>query len=245
MVRSEVKSLRKALSILNVVSVAERPLSIANIAQNAGITRPTAYRIVQTLLSEGFVKEDLLSGTFSIGYSALPLAASALDRDQLRREAMPHLEKMAHQIGERVNLGVLYNDRVLYLGGIEKPTLPSIYSRFGRTVPAHCSSLGKAILAQQSDDTVTSLLKRAPLTAQTPTSITSLPDFMQELKLTRERGYAVDNEENAMGSFCIGVPLFSKERVVGAISASARSYEAVAEGTNRLREAAEQISHKI
>jgi len=82
------------------------------------------------------------------------------------------------------------------------------------------------------------------LTAQTPRSIVSLPLFLEKLKRVREQGYAIDMEECAPGSFCIGVPLYSKNEVIGAISAGARTYESIAGEVDRLRDAAEQISHK-
>lgn len=243
--RSEVKSLRKALNILNVVALTEHPLSVPAIAQRAGIARPTAYRMVQTLLSEGFAKADPLTGAISIGYSALPLAASVLDQDKLRLEAMHHLEQLANQIGERVNLGVLYGDRVLYLAGIEKPSLPNIYSRFGRTVAANCSSLGKAILAQLPKDELEVFLERVPLVAQTPNSISDRTRFIAELDKVNKQGYALDIEENALGSFCLGVPVFSRAKIAGAISASARNLDTLIGHKEILLSAAEQISHKL
>ncbi len=243
--RSEVKSLRKALDILTVVALAEHALSVPVIAKRAGVARPTGYRIVQTLLAAGFLKEDAVTGAISIGYSALPLAASVLDRDRFRLEAMPHLEQVAHTIGERVNLGVIYNDRVLYLAGIEKPSLPSIYSRFGRTVPANCSSLGKAVLAQYSTSELNDFLDRVPFVSQTEHSICDRVRFVEELDRVREQGYAYDLEENALGSFCMGVPIFARGKVIGAISVSTRSLSSLSGVETTLGSAAEQISHKL
>lgn len=180
--RSAVKSLRKALAVLDVVAAAEHPLSVAEIALRAGIARPTAHRLVKTLVSDGHLAEDSRDARLSIGFAVLPLAASLLDRNRLRIEALPHLHTLAQQTGERVNLGILHRDRVLYLAGVEKPALPTIYSRFGKTVSAHCCSLGKAILAYLPENDVRALLQRQPLTANTPNSITNLTSFMKELR---------------------------------------------------------------
>ena len=76
----------------------------------------------------------------------LRLAASLLDSSLIRLESLPHLENLARITGERVNLGILHRHQMLYLAGVEKPSLPTIYSRFGKTSPAYCSSLGKSIL---------------------------------------------------------------------------------------------------
>jgi DNA-binding IclR family transcriptional regulator len=242
--RSTVKSLRKAMAVLNVVANAERPLSIAELAIRAGIARPTAYRLVQTLAGEGHLVQDKVDGRLAIGFAVLPLAASLLDRNRLRLEALPHLHALAQQTGERVNLGILHRDQVLYLAGVEKPSLPTIYSRFGKTVPVHCSSLGKAILAFMRESEVMALMQERPLVAQTPTSITSLPQLLEDLASTRKRGYALDSEEAAAGSFCIGATIFNAvNEPVGAISLSGRALEPLIPHAATLCHTAEVISH--
>ena len=82
--RSTVKSLRKAMAVLNAVAAADRPLTIAELAIRAGIARPTAYRLVQTLAGEGHLVQSPIDGRLSIGFSVLPLAASLLDRNRMR-----------------------------------------------------------------------------------------------------------------------------------------------------------------
>ena len=156
--RSAVKSLRKALTVLNAVAGADRPLTVAEVAINAGIARPTAYRFVQTLVAAGYLMQDPADGRLSVGFAVLPLASSLLDRNRMRVAALPHLQALAQQTGERANLGVLYRDRVMYVAGVEKPALPTIYSRFGKSAPAHCSSLGKAILAYLPEAELRALL---------------------------------------------------------------------------------------
>ena len=244
--RSAVKSLRKAMTVLNAVARAERPLTMAELAVRAGIARPTAYRLVQTLAGEGHIVQDPVDGRLSIGFAVLPLAASLLDRNRLRLEALPHLQALAQETGERANLGILHREEVLYLAGVEKPSLPMIYSRFGKTAPAHCSSLGKAVLAYMPEAQLTPLLESMPLKPQTPTSITSRPDFARDLEETRRRGYAIDRAENTPGSFCIGTTIFdAKNQPIGAISLSGRALEPLLRRVDTLRHTAEVISHML
>jgi DNA-binding IclR family transcriptional regulator len=180
--RGLIKSLQKALSVLEAVGRAEIPPRIAEVAVAVGISRPTAYRIVQTLIAE--------SGRLGIGFSVLQLSARLLDGNRLRIEALPHLQALANLTGERTNLGILHRNKVLYLAGVEKPSLPTIYSRFGKTAPAHCCSLGKAILAHLPRTEVQQLLAAEPLTAHTPKSIIRMRTLVEELEKTRQRGYA-------------------------------------------------------
>lgn len=244
--RSTVKSLRKAMGVLNVVASAERPLTIAELAVRARIARPTAYRLVQTLACEGHLVQSPVDGRLSIGFSVLPLAASLLDRNRMRLEAMPHLHALAQQTGERVNLGILHRDQVLYLAGVEKPSLPTIYTRFGKTGPAHCSALGKAILAFMRDGEVVTVLEAQPLVSLTEKSITGIPEFLEELDHIRRRGYAIDNEEAVLGTYCVGATIFDAANLpVGAISLSGRALEPLVAHVETLRHTAEVISHVL
>jgi DNA-binding IclR family transcriptional regulator len=243
---SAVKSLRKALTVLNAVAAAERPLTVAELAINAGIARPTAYRFVQTLVTAGYLAQDPLDGRLSISFAVLPLASSLLDRNRLRVEALPHLHNLAMKTGERANLGILHRDCVLYIAGVEKPALPTIYSRFGKNAPAHCCSLGKAILAFLPETEVRELLSRRPLTVYTPTTITSRAAFMKELAETRQRGYAIDRAEHVSASCCVAAPIFNaSNQPIGAIGVSGRELEPMLKHHELVRQTAEIVSHHL
>jgi IclR family acetate operon transcriptional repressor len=169
-----------------------------------------------------------------------------LDTNRLRLEALPHLQSLANLTGERTNLGILHQNRVLYLAGVEKPSLPTIYSRFGKTAPAHCCSLGKAVLAHLPEKEVQAILAAQPLIAQTPNSITSMARFLEELKTTRQRGYASDQREHIVNSCCVAATIFDGQgRAVGAIGISARDLEPLLAHIPVLRHTAEIISHVI
>jgi DNA-binding IclR family transcriptional regulator len=244
--RDSAKSLRKALAILEAVGSAETAPTIAEVALKTGVSRPTAYRLMRTLIDEGFIRQDGQSGRLMVGLSVLTLAASLLDTNRLRLEALPHLQSLSGLTGERTNLGILHRNRVLYLGGVEKPTLPMIYSRFGKTAPVHCCSLGKAMLAHQPKMVLDAVLAAAPLTAETPNSITSMSRFTKELELTRRRGYATDREEHVLHSCCIAVPIFDgQRRAVGAVGVSGSDIEDLLNHLGALQHTAELISHRL
>lgn len=244
--RGMIKSLRKALAVLEEVGRAEVPPRIAEVAIAIGVSRPTAYRIVQTLISEGYLAQDPQSGRLAIGYSVLQQSARLLDSNRMRIEALPHLQKLANVSGERTNLGIMHQNKVLYLAGVEKPTLPTIYSRFGKTAPAHCCSLGKAILAHLPEAEVTQLLAAEPLHAQTPNSITNVQRFHEELEHIRRQGYAIDREEHMLQSICIAATIFNgQNRAVGAIGISGRQLEPLLDHVEILKLTADQISHVL
>jgi IclR family KDG regulon transcriptional repressor len=243
---NSLKSLHKALAILEAVATAEKPPRVAEVAVRNGISRPTAHRIVQNLISAGYLRQDPESGRLAIGFSVLMLSASLLDSNRMRLEAIPHLQSLSKLTGERTNLGMIHQNKVLYLAGVEKPSLPTIYSRFGKTAPAHCCSLGKAILAHLPEAEVQALLAAEPLYAQTANSITSMPHFLEDLEATRRRGYAIDREEHMPSSCCVAATIFDgQNRAVGAIGVSGRHVEQLLAHVDVLRQTAELISHKL
>ena len=242
--RSAVKSLRRALGILRTVTEADRPPTVAEVALQTGLPRATTHRLVQTLIGEGYLVQT--DGRLSCGLSVLPLAASLLDNNRMRLEALPHLQSLAQQTMQRTNLGILHQNRLLYLAGIEKPSLPTIYSRFGRMIPAHCCSLGKAILAFTPEEQVKALIAVQPLAAKTPNTITSMRAFLNDLAPTRERGYAVDRAEHVLGTYCIAAPIFdAQHQPIAAIGISGNALEPLIVNAPLVIHTAEVISYLL
>ncbi len=244
--RSMVKSLNKALSIVAAVATADRPLTVSEVSLLVQVPRPTTHRIIQTLVDADYLQHDPVDGRISVGLAPISIAASALDSHRLRIEALPQLQMLAAQTGERSNLGCLFRYKVLYLAGIEKPGLPTVRARFGQIVDAHACALGKAIVAFLPEADVHALVKARPLKRLTSTTITTLPAFMKELAETRRRGYAIDRGENVEGSICISAPIFSRANVpVASIGISGRNLDSVIGASPAVRHAAELISHML
>jgi DNA-binding IclR family transcriptional regulator len=132
-----------------------------------------------------------------------------------------------------------------YLAGVDKPTLPTIYSLFGKTASAHCSSLGKAILAHFPEAELQALLAAAPLESMTPHSVARMRWFMKELETVRKQGYAVDREGHVFNLCCVAVPIFDNQRrIVGSIGISGEAVRPLLEHLSMLRQKAELIGHR-
>jgi len=243
---SAVKTLRKALAILDAFPSAERPLSVAEIAVRAGVTRPTAHRLVQTLVAEGYLAQDPRDGRISPGFSVLRLASSLLDTNRVRLEALPHLEELARTCGERANIGILHRNKVLHIGGAEKPSLPTIYTRFGKTVPAHSSAIGKAILAYLPEAELQAYLKSETRETRGDTTIDEKA-LREDLTKVREEQIAIGNAGDASGTACLAAPIFVDGRPVAAIGLSGArvSDEKMLEHTGVVQHTAEVITHVL
>ena len=242
---SAVKTLRKGLAVLDAFAAAERPLTVAEVAIRAGVTRPTAHRLIQTMVAEGYLAQDPEDGRITAGYSVLQLAASLLDTSILRLESLPHLDALARATGERVNLGILHRHRILYIAGVEKPSLPTIYSRFGKTAPAYCSAIGKAILAHLREPELRAYLKGNALIRYTETTLADEAALQTELAEIRRKGFAADNEEHARGVSCVGAPILIHGAAIAALAVVGRTLEPLLAHTEAVQHTAEVISHVL
>jgi DNA-binding IclR family transcriptional regulator len=244
--QSELKSVRNALVVLELVAAARDLPKVAEVAERAGLPRPTVYRLVQTLVEQGYLLQDPRDGRLAIGYGVLPLAGALLDVHRLRRAALPLMQTLAQTTGKRVNLGILHRAHVFSLGSIEKPSLPPVYSRFGNAVPPHSCGLGKAILAGLDEAQVREIARPEPLIARTPDTITRLADLLADLGETRRRGFAIDRGEGRVGSFCVAVAIVDAlAQPIGAVSISGRELDAVLPHAPLLQETVEMIEHLL
>lgn len=241
-----VLTLVKALGVLEAVAGAGG-MTVAEIAAKVGLNRTTTHRLVQTLKQLNFLQPSSSGGRgFEIGLKLLPLAAQHLDSNKVRLAALPHLNALAQEAGERVNLGVLFEGELLYLAGVEKPSLPNMYSRFGKLAPIHCSSLGKAIVAQYPEAELRAMLGKKPLLRQTPNTIVEIEALMRDLEETRRRGYAFDNAEHITNVWCIAAPVFDGgPRPIAAVGISGGDRERVLSMADKVKLTAEVITHVL
>ncbi len=242
---SAAKTLRKALAILDAFAVAERPLSVAEVAVRAGVTRPTAHRLVQTLVGEGYLSQDRRDGRIAPGYSVLRLAGNLLDSDRVRLEALPHLETLAQASGERANLGILHRNHMLYLAGVEKPSLPTRYTRVGKTLPPYCSALGKALLAYLPEQKLRDYLQQEVFVSRTETTIANEAALRDELADIRKTGIAVEREEFEIGTHSVAAVILVGGGPVAAIGISGRWPDSLMLHKDRVQHTAEVISHVL
>ena len=240
-----VLTLVKALDVMEAVA-GSSGMTVAEIAAKVGLNRTTAHRLVQTLKNLHYLQPAASGRGFEIGLKLLPLAAQQLDSNKVRLAALPHLNTLAQQAGERVNLGVLFGSELLYLAGVEKPSLPNMYSRFGKLAPIHCSSLGKAIVAYYPQAEMLHLVGREPLRRQTENTIVEVDALMRDLADTRRRGYAFDNEEHLVNVWCIAAPVFDGGPLpAAAVGISGNDRERVLSMADKVKLTAEVITHVL
>jgi DNA-binding IclR family transcriptional regulator len=245
----EVKSAARTVEILEFLAARQnRPVRLRELSEALGVPRSSLHALLRTLATHGWVRSDTTGTLYGIGIRALLAGTSYLDTDPYLPLVTPFLDELREQLDETFHFGRLDGTDVVYLATRESSQYLRPYSRVGRRLPAYSTSLGKSILAAQPDDELDQHLplELAPVTVKT---LTDPADLRRDLALTRQRGYAVDNEENTLGLRCFAVALHYREPATDAISASiplARLSEArEAEIVEALRQVAGKVARVV
>lgn len=214
-----VKSAARTVELLEHLARAGEMQSLREIREALGHPKSSLYALLRTLVDLGWVECDRTGTMYGIGLQALLVGMSYIDGDEVVALAGPTLTWLATEVGETVHFARLDGGDVVYLATRESSHELRVVSRVGHRLPAHATALGKAVLAQRSDEEVRLLLGRE-LQALTPHTITDRAALLEDLAITRRRGYAIDRQENTVGLCCVGLAIFVKGPSRDAISCS-------------------------
>lgn len=221
----KVQVLDRSLAILDVLANAREDSSLAELADKVKLHKSTVHRLASILERHRIVERDARSGRYRLGLRLFELGSIAMARFNIRDRAQPYLEKLLYEVDETVHLCVLDAGEVLYLDKMEPVRSVRMASYIGRRNPAHCTSVGKAMMAFLPEKETDDILRQHGMKRLTPKSITSPAELKADLKQIRDRGYAVDNEETLEGVICVGAPVLDHSgRPIAAISISAPSF---------------------
>lgn len=244
-----INSVRKALSILGLFSELETHLSLAEISERLELPKSTAHNLINTLVQEGYL-EKFDGGVYALGTAPLLLSHKVRVNVEIRDPASPLLRELADYCRASIYLAVPNHNVVLYIYAIESHTRLQARTAVGDVAPYYCTSVGKAMLAHMSQEKADELFNQAEKVAFTSNTITSLDGMHEDLKLTRERGYAIDNAEHEEGIYCIGAPIMNRRgQVIAACSISSTNPHTLDERlpdlSARVTYAAQEISRRM
>jgi IclR family acetate operon transcriptional repressor len=205
--RYPIESVGNALRLLSMF-VSEESIRVKDAARVLGVASGTAHRLLAMLLYHGYVSQDPASKVYVPGPMLLSVGLRASSRLDLPSQARPHLERLSAELNETVHLAVLRGSDVLYVDGIESTKALRVISRAGTIHPAHCTSAGKALLAQLQRSALLKLYPNDELPPATARSITSRAQLLVELESTATRGYAINFGELEEGIGSIAVPVY-------------------------------------
>jgi IclR family transcriptional regulator, KDG regulon repressor len=219
--RVRVQSLGRAFSILEEVARHREGIGLADLSKRVGLHNSTTFHLAKTMVSLGYIRQERDSKRYRIGLPLFALAASALDEIEMVSIATPVLEELSRQTGESSHFAVRMGDAVVVIARTSGPGAFQLTDRVGVVRPAHCTALGKVILASLRDDQLKRFLERAELRPSTKNSITEVAALLREIAEVRRTGIAFDEGEFNIEVRCIAVPARDfTGRTVGAIGIS-------------------------
>lgn len=196
-------------------------IRVSELAEYLEVGRSTAHRILGMLQFHGFVSQDSSTRAYRAGPVALTTLPTEVDAADIRSAARPHLEALWRQLNETIHLAVLEGNGARFIDGLEARQVLRVGVRTGMLLPAHCTAVGKALLAQLSSDELRRLYPR-PMAGPTPKSIVTLPLLQAELRLARRRGYATNFGESEPSLTAVAVSISDMSgRAVAAVAAAA------------------------
>ncbi len=215
-------ALGKAFSILETLTGNSQPLSMAELARETGMTKPTAHRIIMILAELGFVERDQGKRGYVEGSRLIQFALDTLKATVPRNMWHTVLRALRDETGETCNFGILVGAEVIYLDRVEAKWPLGLRFEPGSQVPAHCSAIGKLMLSFETPDRRNELLRAMPLTQYTKRTITSVAAILDDLETIQDNETGIDNQESIKGMVCVAVPVRAADgAVVGGLAISA------------------------
>jgi len=220
-----IQSVTNALDLLEEFRGEETELGVTELSKRLGLHKNNVFRLLATLESRGYMEQNKVTGNYRLGLRVLELGQVFIKHMGLLKMARPILEEISDKCNETSYLGVIRDDRVVYVDVVEATRPVRVISRVGVGLPVYCSAVGKAQIAFESEDEVDRLLAETPLKKYTEHTVKNRAELIQLLEKVRERGYALDDEEFDEGIRCVGVPVRDyTRRVIAGISLSGPAY---------------------
>ena len=218
--RDTVQSLVRALALLNALAGRDRGLALSEVAREVGLAVSTAHRLLTTLQQEGFAQFDEERGVWTVGVQAFVVGSAFLRSRELTAIARPVMRELMERSGETVNLAVEDRGEAIYVAQVECRKMMRAIARPGGRTLMHASGVGKALLAAMAAEEM-ERIAAGGLARETAKTIGTLNALRQELSEVRRRGYAVDDEENAIGLRCVAAAIYDEHgRPFAALSLS-------------------------
>ena len=215
------QSLMRALNLLERLSEAPAGLQLTDLSYQLGMPAATVHRLLSTFEEMDFVEQDAENGLWFVGLKAFTVGNAFLERRDVVARARPHMRDLVEQCGETVNLGIIDEGEAVFISQAESREVMRMIVRLGSRSPIHASGVGKALLANLPAQQVTRIMQQRGLTKYTERSIDSPARLQQELEQIRQLGYAVDDEEHAVGLRCVASAIFDQNgQPLAAISLS-------------------------
>ncbi len=219
------RTMKKAMRVLDLFSLERPEWGVSEAAKVLGFPKSTTSELMSDLADQRLLSQSK-KGKYRLGWRLFELSQTLLDTTEFRLEARRVMEELVECWRETVHLAVLDGVQAVYVEKLQPTPAVKIWiSRTGARLPAHCSGVGKVLLAHSEWEHVAALFEDQGMPALTPDTITTLDVLAEELERVRERGYAYDHEETLVGLCCVAAPVHGPGgEVIAAVSISVPAY---------------------
>ena len=215
------ESLIRGLNILSLFTRETPALTLAEITAASGLNKTTVFRILSTLQVAGYLRREPGTKRYRPGLKVLQLGFTAITSLEIRQIARPFLEQLSQQVCEAVSLSVLDGPDIVYVDRVRYQRIVGVILGMGSRLPAHCTSMGKAMMAYLPVEQLHQQLDETVLIPRTSNSLVDRDVIENELVRVRAQGFATNDEELEMGLRAVAAPIWdNSNRVVAAINIS-------------------------
>ena len=203
--KKQVKSVARTIDLLLLFADTRRYLTLQDISDMMGLPKSSTFELVNTMVQKGIL-ELKHSGrkTYGLSLLAFEIGSAAIADIGVIDVARPYLQELNRVTGGTVFLGVENRGSIVYIDRAEDFAMLKADAKVGSRRDLHSTSLGKALLYALSDDKILKILGPEPYPANTPVTNTTSIAVLKDAKVSRERGYAIDNREDGPYMYCIG-----------------------------------------
>ncbi|WP_142524040.1 IclR family transcriptional regulator [Raoultella ornithinolytica] len=246
----EIRSVTKAVRVLDALAETETPQGVTDLARITELDKSSVSRLLRTLVSAGYVRQDPVTKSYELGLALLHLGQKVLKKVNIRSLSQESLRVLSSESGECSHIAILVNNCALYIDQVAPSKGASIDSPVGTLSPLHCSSLGKVLFSFQDKAKKMALLKTITFEPFTRRTITDPSTYLLEIQKVIKNKIAYDDEEYSIGVKCMAAPVFRHDgTVVAAIGISAPSPrvtdDKLREWSSLLKIEAEKLSEKM
>jgi DNA-binding IclR family transcriptional regulator len=208
----------KAMSILEQLATSQNGLGLSELTRELDLPKSSTYGMLLTLERLGYLHRNESTGRYMFGMKILSLASMAMNGLNLRKLAVPHLRQLMNKTGLTVHMAIREHHEVVIIEKVESPYTPKVETWIGKRMGIHCTAAGKALLSDWPEEEIDRLV-RYGLPRYNDNTIVTPKRLKNEIALVAKQGYSIDDEEETIGSRCVGAPITDEtQKIVAAVS---------------------------
>jgi len=220
----QVQSVDRALRILSCFDLNNSERTLNELCEMTELPKPTVFRLLASLEAAKFIEHSEDNQRYTVGIRLFELGQVYQSNLSIERIAVPYMQDITQKFDIVCNLAILDDGQVVYIASTDQGGPFRHAPIIGYRHYIHCSALGKALVLDHSEQEVRAILDQRGMPSLSPHTITTPDDFWENLEQAREQGYTIDDQEGAVGIYCMAVPIRNREgEVVAAMSVSGPS----------------------